>query len=233
MMEEPVMKSDKDLQHNVMTELGWDPTVDAADIGVSVEHGAVTLGGHVKSYAEKVAAERAAKRVFGVKAVADEIEVKIPGSETRDDSAIAEAVADALSWNVMVPQDKVKAVVSKSWVALEGEVEWAYQQAAVERTVRDIKGIRGISSRVTVRPHVTPRDVEKKILEAFHRSADVDARGIRIETKDGTVTLHGWVRSWSELEAAKRAAWAAPGVSTVINELVVSTESEVMTEVLG
>jgi osmotically-inducible protein OsmY len=226
------MKSDEDLQSDVMAELRWDPMVDAADIGVSVEHGAVTVGGHVKSYAEKVAAERAAKRVFGVKAVADEIEVKVPGSETHDDSAIAEAVADALSWNVRVPPDKVKAVVSKGWVTFEGEVEWAYQQSAVERTVRDIKWIRGLTNRVTVRPRVTPRDVEKKILEAFHRSADVDARGIRIETRDGTVTLHGPVRSWSEVEAAKRAAWAAPGVSRVISELVVSTESKVMAEVL-
>lgn len=233
MMEEPAMKTDKDLQSDVMAELRWDPTVDAADIGVSVEHSAVTLGGHVKSYAEKIAAERAAKRVFGVKAVADEIEVKVPGTGLRDDSAIAEAVADALSWNVMVPPDKVKAVVSNGWVTFEGEVEWAYQQAAAERAVRDIKWIRGITNRVVVKPHLTPRDVEKKILEAFHRSADVDARGIHIETTDGTVTLHGRVRSWSEIEAAKRAAWAAPGVSKVISELVVSTESGVMSEVLG
>lgn len=227
------MRTDKDLQSDVMAELRWDPIVDAAEIGVSVEHGAVTLAGHVKSYAEKVATERAAKRVFGVKAVADEIDVRVRGSEQRDDSAIAEAVADALSWNVMVPPDKVKAVVSNGWLTLEGEVPWAYERTAVERAARDIKGIRGITNRVTVRPRVTPRDVAREILEAFHRSADVDARGIRIETKDGTVILHGQVRSWSEVEAAKRAAWAAPGVSKVISELVVSTESKVMTEVLG
>ncbi|HEX9095844.1 MAG TPA: BON domain-containing protein [Candidatus Dormibacteraeota bacterium] len=227
------MKTDKDLQSDVMAELRWDPAVDAADIGVSVERGAVTLGGHVKSYAEKIAAERAAKRVFGIKAVADEIEVRVPGTALRDDSAIAEAVADALSWNAMVPTDSVKAVVSNGWVTFEGEVEWPYQRAAAERAVREIKWIRGISNRVTVRPRVTPRDVEKKILQAFHRSADVDARGIRIETTGGTVILRGQVRSWSEVEAAKRAAWAAPGVSTVINELVVSAESPVMAEVLG
>lgn len=227
------MKTDKDLQSDVMAELRWDPIVDTADIGVSVEHGAVTLGGHVKSYAEKVAAERAAKRVLGVKAVADQIEVKVPGSVTRDDSAIAEAVADALSWNVMVPPDRVKAIVSGGWVTFEGEVEWPYQQAAVQRAVRDIKGVRGLTNRVTVRPRVTPRDIERKILAAFHRSADVDARAIRIETADRSVTLRGQVRSWGEVEAAKRAAWAAPGVSKVIDELVVSTDSAVMAEVLG
>jgi osmotically-inducible protein OsmY len=227
------MKNDKDLQHDVMAELRWDPMVDPADIGVSVEHSAVTLGGHVKSYTEKIAAERAAKRVFGVKAVADEIEVKVPGTESRDASSIAEAIAGALSWNVMVPADKIKAVVSGGWVTLDGEAPWAYQRAAVERAVRDIKGIRGVTNRVTVRPQVMPRDVEKKILESFHRSADVDARGIRIETSDGTVTLHGRVRSWGEVEAAKRASWAAPGVSMVLSELVVSTEASVMAEVRG
>ena len=174
------MKNDKDLQSDVMAELHWDPTLDAAHIGASAEHSAVTLTGHVKSYAEKVAAERAVKRVFGVKAVADEITVRVSGTEARDDSALAEAVADALSWNVMVPPDKVKAVVSGGWVTFEGKVEWAFQHAAVEWAVRDIKGIHGITNRVTVSPHVTPRDVEKKILEAFHRSADVDARGISI-----------------------------------------------------
>lgn len=227
------MKTDTDLQSDVMAELRWDPMVDAADVGVSVEHGAVTLGGHVNSYAEKVAAERAAKRVLGVKAVADQIEVKVPGSVSRDDSAIAEAVAEALSWNVMVPSDKVKAIVADGWVTFEGEVEWAYEQAAVQRAVRDIKGVRGVTNRVAVRPRVTPHDIERKILGAFHRSADVDARRIRIETTGGTVILHGQVRSWSEVEAAKRAAWAAPGVSKVINELVVSTGSAVMAEVLG
>jgi len=227
------MRTDKDLQSDVMAELRWDPMLDAADIGVSVEHGAVTLAGHVKSFAEKVAAERAAKRVFGVKAVADEVEVKVRGSEERDDSAIAEALADALSWNVMVPPNKVRAIVSKGWVTFEGEVPWAYERIAVERVARDIKGIRGITNQVTVSPKVTPRDVERKILTAFHRSADVDARGIRIETKGATVVLHGRVRTWSEAEAAKRAAWAAPGVSKVISELVVSTDSKVMTEVPG
>jgi osmotically-inducible protein OsmY len=227
------MKTDRDLQHDVMAELLWDPTVNAAHVGVSVEHGAATLTGHITSYAEKVAAERAAKRVFCITAVADEIKVNVPGTDVRDDSAIAEAVVQALSWNVMVPPNKVKAIVSDGCVALDGQVNWPHEGAAVERAVREIKGIRGVTNEVTVRPLVAPRDVEKKIREAFHRSADVDARAIRIETEDGIVILRGTVRSWREIDAAKRAAWAAPGVSTVISELVVSADAPVPEGVLG
>jgi osmotically-inducible protein OsmY len=227
------MKTDRDLQNDVMAEILWDPTVNAAQIGVSVEHGAATLTGHIASYAEKVAAERAAKRVFGIAAVADEIKVNVPGTEVRDDSAIAEAVAQVLSWNVMVPPNKVKAIVSDGWLTFDGQVNWPYQRAAVERAVRDIKGIRGVTNQVTVRPLVVPRGVEKKIREAFHRSADVDARGIRIETEDGIVTLRGTVRSWGEVDAAKRAAWAAPGVTTVVSELVVFADAPVPEGMLG
>jgi osmotically-inducible protein OsmY len=155
------MNSEKDLQNDVMAELLWDPTLNAAHIGVSVKHGAATLTGHVTSYAEKIAAERAAKPVFGITAVADEIKVHVPGTDVRDDSAIADAVVQALSWNVMVPPNKVQAIVSHGWVTLDGQVNWPHQRAAVERAVGDIKGIRGVTNQVTVRPLVAPRDVEK------------------------------------------------------------------------
>jgi len=206
----------------VENELKWEPSVNEAHIGVSVKEGVVTLTGHVPSYAEKYAAEKAAKRVYGVKAVADELDVKLPGSSKRTDEDIAAACVTALKSNYSVPQDKIKAVVNSGWVTLEGEVEWQYQKEAAYNAVRYLTGVTGVSNNITIKAHVSPKDVKNKIVAAFHRNADIDARRIDIEARDGKVILRGNVRSWMERDEAQRAAWAAPGVTAVENNIVVT-----------
>lgn len=215
------MKNDTELQKDVLAELTWEPAVNAAHIGVSTHEGVVTLTGHVPSYVEKYAAERTAKRVYGVKAVADELDVKLPGSSKRTDEDIATACISALKFNYWVPVEQIKVVVRNGWVLLDGEVEWQYQKNAVESTIRPLTGVRGVTSNLTVKPQVAVSDVTSKIEAAFKRSAEIDARRISIETRDSKVVLHGSVHSWAEREAAQHAAWAAPGVAAVENELTV------------
>jgi osmotically-inducible protein OsmY len=211
---------DKQLQQEVLRELEWDPQVDAAHIGVSVEDGAVTLTGHVSSYSEKLAAVRAAERVYGVKAIADEIEVRLPGSAARDDTDIAEAIAQVLRWNTLVP-DTVEAEVRQGFVTLRGDVEWSYQRSAAERAVRDVKGVKGVSNLITVKARPKPTDIEQRIAEAIRRAANMDARQIWVTTTNGTVVLHGSVHSLYEKQIAEREAAAAPGVAKVENRIAV------------
>ena len=216
------MKSDSEIREDVINELRWDPQITEPEaIGVAVQDGAVTLTGHVSTYAQRLAAARAAERVYGVKAVANDLEVKLSGAR-RDDSDIARAIAHVLEWNVQVPEGKVQARVSDGWVTLEGELEFEYQRHEVERMVRNVRGVVGVANLITVKPPVSPKKVQAVIEDAFKREAEIDARHIRVEVTDHTAKLYGHVHSLHEAAAARAAAAAAPGVATVENHLLVS-----------
>jgi osmotically-inducible protein OsmY len=216
------MKSDSEIREDVINELRWDPQITEPDaIGVAVQDGAVTLTGHVSTYAQRLAAARAAERVYGVKAVANDLTVKLSGAP-RDDSDIARAIAHVLEWNVQVPEGKVHARVSGGWVTLDGEVEYEYQRHEVERMVRNVRGVLGVTDLITVKPPVSPEKVQAVIEDAFKREAEIDARHIRVEVSDHTAELYGHVHSLHEEAAARAAAAAAPGVATVKSHLLVS-----------
>ena len=216
------MKNDTQLQHDVLDELEWEPSIDASQIGITAKEGVATLTGSVASYGEKMTAEQVTKRVYGVKAVANDIAVKIPGISQRTDTDIAAAALNALKWDAAVPSDRIKVTVRDGWVTLEGTVDWQYQREAADRDVRQLIGVKGVSNQITVKARVKSGDVREKIESAFKRSAEVDARRVSVEAQESKVVLRGNVRSWAEREQAQQAAWAAPGVCEVENRLTVT-----------
>jgi osmotically-inducible protein OsmY len=213
--------TDRDLQEHVQNALDWEPSIDAADIGVSVDAGVVTLRGDVKAFAEKATAERVALGVYGTKAVANDINVRLRDGQQRTDTEIAQAVLSALKWNTTVPDEKIAVTVSNGWVTLKGKVDWEYQRTAAANVIRDLAGVRGVTNTISLEPHISVMDVKSKIESALKRSAEVDARRINVAVADGKVILSGNVHSWFERSEARQAAWAAPGVKEVDDRIAV------------
>ena len=217
-----------ELKRLVQEELKWEPSIDENSIGVEVsDEGVVTLNGHCKTYSEKLTAEKAVKKVRGVMAVANDIEVRITGK--RDDTVIAENATRALFLNSSVPQDRIKVLVQDGWITLEGEVDWEYQRRAAVKTVRELAGVRGLTNFVSLKPGVQPREIEKQIRAAFERNALVDASHVHVNVDGSKVELTGSVHSWQERTEAERQAWAAPGVMSVDNRLLVEAFAPVFT----
>ncbi|HEY4388387.1 MAG TPA: BON domain-containing protein [Ktedonobacteraceae bacterium] len=214
--------TDEEIQRDVLEELKWDSRVRPNEVGVAVKDGIVTLTGWVDSYLKKLAAEEAAHRVHGVKAVANDIEVRLPGSAERTDPDLAAAVLNALRWDAGIPAGKLDVTVSNGWVTLKGEVEYGFQKSEAERAIRNLSGIRGISNLIVVRPPVLPSDLKQQIEKELVRNAETDARNITVEVIGSKVILRGTVRSYAEKKAAEEAAWAAPGVSEVDNRITIS-----------
>lgn len=216
-----MIKTDSQLQRDVIDELRFDPSIGSEEIGVAAKNGVVTLSGQVSNYAKKSAVVRAAERVAGVRAIAEELTVVLPSSFKRTDTDLAHSVAAVLKWDVSVPDDKLKARVDDGWVFIEGEVDWQYQSASADRAIRNLTGVRGVTNLLQVKKRASVPDLKQRIESALKRHAELDAGQIRVEALDGRVTLRGEVRSWSERQDAEWAAWGAPGVSTVDDELVV------------
>lgn len=216
------MRSDSEIERDVREELQWDPDLNADGIAVSVKDGVVTLAGFARSYTDRLEAEEAAKRVAGVHAVANDIEVRLPAIDQRPDPDIARDAVAALKSQLPISHDKIKVIVKDGWITLEGVAEWQYQKTTAENAVRKIKGVKGVTNVIQLEPVVQPTDIQRKIQEAFKRSAEVDANRITVEAKGSEVILKGTVRSLKEREEAERVAWSAPGVTHVEDRIVVS-----------
>ena len=218
------MKTDSDIQKDVIDELEWEPFLKASEIGVAVKNGVVTLTGTVDSYGKKISAENASKRVAGVRAVAEDIEVKLLSGGKRNDTEIAEAVLNAIKWHSAVQENKIKVKVEDGWVVLEGEVEWEFQRSAARHQVENLMGVKGISNNVKVIPRLNPSEIKQKINAAFHRSATVDSEKVKVAVDGNKVILSGKVRTYAERKEADSAAWLAPGVMKVENIIEIDAD---------
>ena len=215
------MKTDTQLKKDVSSELEWDPAINAAGVGVAVKDGVVTLSGHLDNYAQKYAVERAVQRVEGVKAVAVELDVKLAPDHKRSDTEIAQAAEQAFSWHSLIPAERIRVKVEKGWITLTGELDWAFQRTNAEKAVRPLTGVIGVTNSITLKPQAAPVNVTTRIQDALTRHAQTEARNIDVAVSGAVVTLRGKVHSWSERTAAQGAAWSAPGITQVVNELQV------------
>ncbi len=214
--------NDSTLRQDIIDELDFEPSIDAADVGVAVEAGVVTLTGHVPTYAQKATVEDVVRHVKGVKGIAEEIEVRPFGTHRTADDEIAKRAVNTINWNTSVPSDSVQVKVQNGWLTLTGKVEWQYQKTAAADAVRGLAGLVSVSNQIEVKPHASAFDVKKRIEDALRRNAEVEAKAIKVNVVDGKVTLDGRVNLWSERSAAERAAWSAPGVSLVVDHITVA-----------
>ncbi len=214
--------SDASIRQSVIDELDFEPSVSAEHIGVAVEYGVVTLSGHVGSYVEKLAAERAARRVKGVQAIAEEIKVRFPSDKTTADDEIAQRALNVLKWSAVVPNDKLLVKVQDGWVSLGGQVAWQYQRHAAEETIRRLSGVVGVINGIMVKPQVQPADVKRKIEDALRRNAEIEAGRIQVSANGSHVTLDGSVHDWHERRSVENAAWSVPGVMVVEDRMVIA-----------
>jgi osmotically-inducible protein OsmY len=217
-----MMRSDGDIKRDVEEELRWDPDIDATDIAVAVKDGVVTLAGFVRRFYDKFQAEADAKRVDGVVGLANDLEVRLPGSDKRPDPEIVRDAIAAIAGQLPAQAENIKVIAKDGWITLEGEVEWNYQRERAETTVRWLRGVKGVTNLIRLKPQVAATEIKHKIAEALRRSAEIDASRVTVETDGHSIVLKGTVRSWAEREQAERAAWSAPGVTHVENRIVIS-----------
>jgi osmotically-inducible protein OsmY len=216
------MRLDSDIKRDVEDELRWNPDIDATDIGVSVHSGVVTLAGYVRSYAQKTQAERDAKRVAGVVGVANDLEVRLPVLDARPDPDIVRDAVSALRAELPYSSENIKVIAKAGWLTLEGTVDWNYARERAEDAVKRIRGVKGVTNSIELKPKVTPYEIRRKIEDAFRRSAELDASRVTVEANGSEVILRGTVKSWAERQEAERTAWAAPGVTRVDNRIAIS-----------